>query len=62
MLREKLGRISYSGGNGSSDLVAGVPVLIAIQEGNHGRVGDIVGPHVIDSHSRRRGDELVLLQ
>jgi hypothetical protein len=53
--------ISNDGGTGSSDLVDGVPVLLSIQENNHGRVGDIVGTHVIDSHSVRRGDKFVLL-
>jgi hypothetical protein len=36
-------------------------MLLAIQENNHGRVGDIVGTHVVDAHSVRRSDELVLL-
>jgi hypothetical protein len=61
MIREQLGNISIGGGTGSSDLVDGVPVLLVVQENNHGRVSDIVGTHVIDAHSVRRGDELVLL-
>jgi hypothetical protein len=37
------------------------PVLLAVQENNFDCVGDIVGNHVIDAHSVRRGDELVLV-
>jgi hypothetical protein len=59
MLGEQLGNISIDGG--ASDLVDGVPMLLTVQENNHGRVGDIVGTHVIDAYSVRRSDELVLL-
>jgi hypothetical protein len=57
----QLGSISIEGGNRPSDLVGGVPVLLAVQENNHGRVGDIVETRVIDTHSLRRSNELVLL-
>jgi hypothetical protein len=58
---EQLGNISINGGTGSRDLVDGVFMLLAVQNNNHGRVDDIVGTHVIDAYSVRRGDELVLL-
>jgi hypothetical protein len=42
----------------SSNIVDGVPGLLVVQENYHGRIGDIVGTHVIDAQSVRRGDGL----
>jgi hypothetical protein len=65
MIHEQVGNISIDCGSRSrsrsSDLVDNVPVLLAVRENNYGRVGDIVGTHVIDAHSVRRGNKLVLL-
>jgi hypothetical protein len=38
MLRMQLGSIRIDGGTRASDMVDAVPVLLAVQENNHGRV------------------------